>query len=634
MEINIFPENFEQKIDFIKVREHIKEKCLSTLGEEKVDLMCFSTDHDTVLQALRKTEEFISLIHAKEDLPTTHYIDLRATVEQVGQDPTYWLVEKDIFLMTNSLTTVERIVNIVATKQTKSSGNASYPELKKMASSLILLPHLITLANTIVDATGGIKDNASKLLATIRKHKIDAHKEVNKAMAAALRTAQAQGLVDADAQADVRGGHYLIPVTATNKRKIKGIVRDSSSSGKTFFIEPEAVVQASSRLRELEDDERIEKARILTSFTEHLRPQVSSILVAYNFLAEVDFIRAKALFAIRIKAIVPNLQHTPLIEWNQAIHPLLDIQLRQQQKEAKPLDIYLHTEERIILVSGVNAGGKSLCLKTVALLQYMLQCGIPIPVRQDSAAGIFTKLFMDIGDGQSLDNSLSTYTSHLTNMKHFVENSDAQTLILIDEFGGGTEPQIGGAIAEALLDKFNKTKSFALITTHFQNLKHYAYKTEGIVNAAMLFDSVNNRPTYTLAIGTPGSSYAIEVARRIGLSESIIEDATQKLGDDFSQMNDIIQQITQDRLYWEARRKEIDEIRISTPLPVEKEVLAVASSTSLIEPEKTIQVGSQVCIKGQSAVGVVTKITNTHALVTFGLFKSKIERHRLILTNP
>lgn len=628
--MNIYPENFEHKIDFDAIREHIKEKCLSPLGIDKVNDMRFSTDFETIERWLTQTYEFSQIINNKESFPTEHFIDIRDALKQVEADNSFWLSEKEIPQLSDSLETIVRIVEFLNDESRNQPGKIKYPELKKLADEIKIFPSIIEKANSILDKSGQIKDNASKLLNTIRKNKIDAEKDITKAMAAALRTAQAQGIVGRDVQADMRGGHYLIPVTATNKRKIKGVVRDSSGSGKTFFIEPEAVVEASNRLRELQNDERKEIARILIEFTNLIRPEADEILKSYDFLGAIDFIQAKASFSIRIKASKPVLEDRQNIEWTNAVHLLLDIALRQQKKHAHPLDIFLTEQDRILIVSGVNAGGKSLCLKTVALLQYMLQCGLLIPVDEGSKAGVFQNIFMDIGDGQSMENSLSTYTSHLTNMKFFVEHNDDKTLLLIDEFGGGTEPQIGGAIAETLLERFNDKKSFGLITTHFQNLKHFAYKTEGLINGAMLYDSENNRPMYKLSIGNPGSSFAIEVARRIGLDESIIADASGRIGEEFINMDNFLQSIAKDKLYWENKRKEA-ESGLGKSKPVIEPVHVVTDD--IVQEKNNIQVGDTVRLTGQSAVGTISEIKGDEAIVFFGRIKSKVKLERLVFEN-
>lgn len=627
----IYPDNYEQKIDFDSVRNYIKDKCLSALGLDKVNAMHFSTDFKTISDWLEQTHEFLQIIINKEYFPTDNFLDARASLTQVKADHSFWLSEKEIPLLADSLKTILLIVEFLNEECKNQSGKIKYPALKRLADEIKTFPVIIERANAILDKSGQIKDNASKLLFNIRKNKTDAEKDITKAMATALRSAVAQGIIGRDVQAEMRGGHFLIPVTAFNKRKIKGAVKDSSGTGKTFFIEPEAVAEASNRLRELQNDERKEITRILLAFTNFIRPAVDELLVSYEFLGTIDFIRAKASFALRIKALKPLFEPTQNIEWNNAVHPLLDITLRQQQKSAFPLDIHLTKKNRILIVSGVNAGGKSLCLKTVALLQYMLQCGLLIPVDKGSHAGIFHRIFIDIGDGQSMENSLSTYTSHLTNMKFFVEHNDDKTLLLIDEFGGGTEPQIGGAIAETLLDRFNQKRSFGLISTHFQNLKHFAYKTDGIINGAMLYDAVNNRPLYKLSIGNPGSSFAIEVARRIGLDESIISDASNKIGEDFINMDRFLQSIAQEMLFWENKRKELKTDSVTAAYtPV---ALPHAANTVVMDEPKTMKVGDRVRLTGQSVIGTLSEIKGNDAVVFFGTIKCSVKLKRLILEN-
>ncbi|MDL2224528.1 Smr/MutS family protein, partial [Bacteroidales bacterium OttesenSCG-928-M06] len=350
----------------------------------------------------------------------------------------------------------------------------------------------------------------------------------------------------------------VIPISPAFKRKLKGIVHDESATGKTVFIEPAEVVEANNRIRELENEERREIIRILTDFTDQIRPEIPDILHSYQFLAEIDFIRAKALFGLDINAILPDIKNKPHLDWIYAIHPLLLLSLRKQNKTIVPLDIELTREaDRILIISGPNAGGKSVLLKTVGLLQYMLQCGLLIPLGERSTAGIFNDIFLDIGDEQSIENDLSTYSSHLTNMKFMVKNANANSLILIDEFGGGTEPQIGGAIAEALLHRFNDKHTYGIITTHYQNLKTFAEDNDGIVNGAMLYDRHQMQPLFKLSIGNPGSSFAIEIARKIGLPEDVITEASEKVGQDYIDMDKYLQDIVRDKRYWESKRQNI-----------------------------------------------------------------------------
>ena len=375
-----------------------------------------------------------------------------------------------------------------------------------------------------------------------------------------LKQAQTDGYVDKDAAPTMRDGRLVLPVAPGLKRKIRGIVHDESASGKTVFIEPEEVVEANNRIRELEADERREVTRILIAFTDSIRPEIPSILESYAFMAQIDFIRAKARLTIDFDACKPILERKTVVDWVQAVHPLLKLSLAKHDKSVVPLDIDLDSKNSILLISGPNAGGKSVCLKTVGLLQYMLQCGIPVPMRPNSHAGIFKSIFIDIGDEQSIDDDLSTYSSHLLNMKNMLRNADNRSLILIDEFGSGTEPGIGGAIAEAVLSRFNKNRVFGIITTHYQNLKHFADGNEGIRNGAMLYDRHLMQPLYILQIGNPGSSFAVEIARKIGLPEDVIEDATQIVGRDYVNADKYLQDIVRDKRYWENKRQNVHQL--------------------------------------------------------------------------
>lgn len=627
----IYPDNFEQRIGIDTIRQFIIEKCSCPLGEERVKAMSFSTDYSTISKWLDETSEFTHILRSKEDFPADFFLDVRDSLSRIQKDVTTWFSEEEIADLMNSLQTISNIVAFLHRAKT-GTGKTLYPALTAMADKIKVFPSLVDKANSILDKSCQVKDSASRRLADIRRDKTEATKAVMRNMQNALRDAQKEGIIGRDTQLSMRDGRMMIPVGAANKRKIKGTVHEGSGSGKTVYIEPEAVVEASSRLRELEADERREVIKILIGFTDLLRPHIADVLRSYDFMGEIDFIRAKAAFAVRINGIKPVFEDKQQVEWIQAVHPLLNIQLLQQLKKANPLDIRLNSKDRLLIVSGANAGGKSLCLKTVALLQYMLQCGLLIPVHESSRTGIFHHIFVDIGDGQSIENSLSTYTSHLTNMKFFVENCNGKTLILIDEFGSGTEPQIGGAIAETLLDRFNSRQSFGVITTHFQNLKHFAYETEGIVNGAMLYDAERMQPLYRLSIGTPGSSFAVEVTRKIGLAEDIIIDSSAKIGEDFINMDNFLQSIARDKVFWEDKRKELETIeresRNATP----------PNQTKLPKPAKeqppvnaVIEKGDSVRLNGQTTVGLVLELQGKQATVAFGSIKSTIKLERLEL---
>ena len=401
---------------------------------------------------------------------------------------------------------------------------------------------------------------------------------VSKRLQVILKKAQDDGLVEEDASVAMRDGRAVIPVSSAFKRKLNGIVHDESSTGKTSYIEPAEVVELNNQIRELEYAELREIVKILTVFSNDIRPYLPDLLMAYEFLGKIDFIRAKAIYAIDIDGIKPYLENKCQLEWEGAIHPLLMFALRRENRKVVPLNITLTANKHILLISGPNAGGKSVCLKTVGLLQYMLQCGLLIPVRQSSATGIFDKLFIDIGDEQSIENDLSTYSSHLMNMKFFMKNSNDKTLVLIDEFGTGTEPMLGGAIAESILAQLNEMKTFGVITTHYTNLKHFASSSEGIENAAMMYDSAKMEPLFQLDIGKPGSSFAFEIARKIGLPENILLDATEKIGKDHINFDKHLRDIVRDKRYWETKRQKIRKVEKSLDDLAEKYEADLSSS--------------------------------------------------------
>jgi len=631
----IYPDNFEQRIGIDSVRQYIVEKCLCPIGEEKVTAMTFSTEYAVIARWLEQTSEFTQIIRNKENFPLDHFLDVRDSLQKIEKDITTWFSEEEISNVANSLQTINSIVSFLHHAKTD-TGRTKYPALTSMADKVKLFPAIVEKANSILDKSScQVKDNASRRLADIRRDKSEAMKAVTRNMQNAIRDAQKAGLIGRDANISMRDGHMVIPVDAANKRKIKGRVHDGSGSGKTVFIEPEAVGEANNRLKELEADERREVVKILIGFADLVRPHLSDISRSYDFMGKIDFIRAKASFGVRINGIKPVFEDKQQVEWSQAVHPLLNIHLFQEGKHAHPLDIVLNQENRLLIVSGANAGGKSLCLKTVALLQYMLQCGLLIPVHERSRTGIFEHIFVDIGDGQSIENSLSTYTSHLTNMKYFVEHNNNKTLILIDEFGSGTEPQIGGAIAETLLGRFNKKRSFGVITTHFQNLKHYAYETDGIINGAMLYDVEKMQPLYRLSIGSPGSSFAVEVATRIGLPKDIIVESSAKLGEDFINMDNFLQSIARDKIFWEDKRK---EVLINANTSVANQAPQSAKSKTVVVEEVSlknmvIEKGDSVRLNGQTAVGDVLEMQGKQVTVAFGQLKSTVALDRLELVH-
>ena len=554
----IYPQNFEQKIGFDQIRQLLKEKCLSTLGEERVTDMVFSDRFNEVEERLDQVTEFVRILQEEDNFPAQYFFDVRPSLKRIRVEGMY-LDEQELFDLRRSLETIRDIVRFLQKSENEEEEETTspYPCLKRLAGDITVFPQLIGKINGILSPYGKIKDNASAELARIRRELASTMGSISRSLNSILRNAQSEGVVDKDVTPTMRDGRLVIPVAPALKRKIKGIVHDESASGKTVFIEPAEVVEANNRIRELEGDERREIIRILMEFSNLLRPSISDVLLSYEFLAEIDFIRAKALFSEQITGLKPAFENKQVIDWTMAVHPLLQLSLAKHGKKVIPLDIELDEKQRILIISGPNAGGKSVCLKTVGLLQYMLQCGLLIPMHERSHAGIFSNIFIDIGDEQSIEDDLSTYSSHLTNMKIMMKNCNERSLILIDEFGGGTEPQIGGAIAEAVLKRFNQKQTFGVITTHYQNLKHFAEDHDGVVNGAMLYDRHLMQALFQLQIGNPGSSFAVEIARKIGLPEDVISDASEIVGSESINADKYLQDIVRDKRYWEGKRQTI-----------------------------------------------------------------------------
>ncbi len=556
----IYPQNFEKKIEFDQIRSLIKGHCLSTLGTDKADGMCFSDDFGIVTRLLDETMEFVSILHGNDDFPAQFFFDMRGMLQRIRIQGMF-VETQELFDLRRSLETIRDITRFLKSDSNsdEEEGPAPYPCLRQKAGDINAFPKLIERINSIIGPFGQIKDNASPELARIRHELSSTKSSISKILNGILRSAQTEGVVEKDVAPTMRDGRLVIPVAPALKRRIKGIVHDESATGKTVFIEPVEVVNANNRIRELEGDEHREVIRILMAFSDELRPLIPELLMSYDFLGEIDFIRAKALLADSIGGTKPAMEDSRLIDWGAAVHPLLQMSLQKHGKKVVPLDIELHDKRRILLISGPNAGGKSVCLKTVGLLQYMLQCGLPVPMHEGSHAGIFSSIFIDIGDEQSIEDDLSTYSSHLLNMKVMMKQCDTRSLILIDEFGGGTEPQIGGAIAEAVLGRLNAKGTFGVITTHYQNLKHFAEDHEGVVNGAMLYDRNRMQALFQLQIGLPGSSFAVEIARKIGLPEDVIEEASKIVGSDYINSDKYLQDIVRDRRYWANKRQNIHQ---------------------------------------------------------------------------
>lgn len=575
----IYPDNFEKKLGVDEIRDLLKSHCLSTLGKSKVDEMHFSTDAEEINLLLSQTREMRRVLQ-QEDMPLTNFFDVRDSVKRVRLEGTF-MEEDELHDLRRSLATIQELVDYVSRGEEREDGTMKYdtPALHDLADGIQTFPILIQQISQIIDKFGHIRDNASPELLAIRQELARTQGSISHILNGILHRAQSDGLVGKDVAPMMRDGRLMIPVAPALKRKISGIVHDESATGRTVFIEPSEVVEANNRIRELESEERHEIIRILTKMAARIRPHVPYILDSFNFLAGIDFVYAKARLAEEERAFEPQVADQPYIDWIQARHPLLERSLTHRTttkptgdtpdsevpidesapKKIIPLDMVLKPNERMLIISGPNAGGKSVCLKTVGLLQYMLQCGLSIPVGDRSKAGIFHDVMIDIGDEQSLENDLSTYSSHLMNMKMMMKQAGDSTLILIDEFGTGTEPQIGGAIAEAVLNQLCKRGAWAVITTHYQNLKHFADSHDRVVNGAMLYDRHEMRPLFQLAIGRPGSSFAIDIARKIGLPKEVIDEASQIVGSDYIQSDKYLQDIVRDKRYWERKRDTVHQ---------------------------------------------------------------------------
>ncbi|WP_337668747.1 endonuclease MutS2, partial [Prevotella sp.] len=564
----IYPNTFENKIGFNEIRTLLRERCLSSLGKEEIDKIAFMDDMKAINTQLARVREFRKLQEEVEDFPISYFFDVRQSVARLRLEGTH-LEEDELFDLRRSMGTICDIVSYlnrcdedeasISQDGWKHEPVYPYPSLHELADGVMTYPQILQRIDQILDKFGKIRDTASPELNNIRRELAKTEGSISRTLYSILRSAQSEGLIEKDVTPSMRDGRLVIPIVPTMKRKIKGIVHDESASGKTLFVEPTEVVEANNRVRELEAEERREIIRILNEIAKTIRPHVPQILASYKLLAQIDMIRAKAELAKLIGGIEPEVGKYPLIDWIEATHPLLRLSLEKQGKKVVPLEIMLTRNKRMLIISGPNAGGKSVCLKTVGLLQYMLQCGLSIPMSERSKAGIFQNILIDIGDEQSIEDDLSTYSSHLTNMKNMMKSANDRTLILIDEFGTGTEPQIGGAIAEAVLKQFCIKKAYGVITTHYQNLKHFADSHEGVVNGAMLYDRHQMQALFQLQIGQPGSSFAIEIARKIGLPEQVIHDASEIVGSDYIQSDKYLQDIVRDKRYWESKRQTIHQ---------------------------------------------------------------------------
>jgi len=548
----IYPDTYEVKIGFDRIREQLNNACLSPAGVRKVEAMHAAFDAAGVKPQLALTAEFQQILTFGEQFPSDNYNDPYATLEKLRVEGTFPEVE-EVVALRGSLDTIRRIIGFF-----KNRKDGRYPLLTELAGRVIYYPFVSEAIDGIIDKEGKVRDSASPALKTIRAELASKNLAAVRKLHSVLRQAQADGIVDRDVTVAIRNGRGVIPVSASNKRGIRGFVHDESATGKTVFIEPAEVVELNNEITELEHQEKREIVRILTALADTIRPYIDDLEENCSFLAEIDFIRAKALFGNRLGCIMPAVAETPHIRWINARHPLLTLSFaRTAGREVVPLTITIDSRERILVISGPNAGGKSVCLKTVALIQYMLQCGMTVPVGEGTEAGIFGKFFIDIGDEQSLENDLSTYSSHLINMKQMLRLADERSLVMIDEFGTGTEPMLGGALAEAILAELNRRGAYGVITTHYTNLKHFATSQEGISNGAMAFDSQLMQPLFRLDQGKPGSSFAFEIAKKIGLPQEILTDAATRAGEGNVDFDRNLREIARDKRYWEKKREAV-----------------------------------------------------------------------------
>ncbi|MGE5350019.1 MAG: endonuclease MutS2 [Actinomycetota bacterium] len=548
----IYPDTYESKIGFDRIRELLAGNCLSNSGARRVEAMGVDFTAAEIRRRLALTSEFQQILSYGEPFPSDNYNDPYSTLEKLRIEGTFPEIE-EVVALRGSLETIRKIIGFF-----KNRKDGRYPLLSALAGRVVYYPFVAEAIDRIIDKEGKVRDSASPALKTIRAGLASKNLAAVRKLHSVLRQAQADGIVDRDVTVAVRNGRGVIPVSASNKRGIRGFVHDESATGKTVFIEPAEVVELNNEITELEHQEKREIVRILTALADTIRPYIDDLEENCSFLAEIDFTRAKALFGNRLGCIMPAVADSPHIRWINARHPLLTLSFaRTAGREVVPLTITLDSRERILVISGPNAGGKSVCLKTVALVQYMLQCGMTIPVAEGTEAGIFGKVFLDIGDEQSLENDLSTYSSHLINMKQMLRHADNRSLVMIDEFGTGTEPVLGGALAEAILAELNNRGAYGVITTHYTNLKHFATSQEGISNGAMAFDNQLMQPLFRLDQGKPGSSFAFEIAKKIGLPQEILTDAAARAGEGNVDFDRNLREIARDKRYWEKKREAV-----------------------------------------------------------------------------
>jgi DNA mismatch repair protein MutS2 len=635
----LYPANLEQKVNFVKIKELLKAECTSTLGQDYVDKVAFSSDYILVQRLLDQTDEFRQLLIAGEAFPSSNFTNLNPYLEKAKLEGAF-LEQEEFQEVKLALLTLKSCIAFFQ------KHGEEYPTLKALLGLLIDLDlKLLQVIDQVLDEKGKLRSNASKELQLIRTQLLYEESRLRKVMERVFKDARAKGLTPEDASMTIRGGRMVIPIAAENKRKLRGFIHDESATGQTVFMEPEEALEINNEIRDLEYMEKREIIRILTKLTDQLRPAIPALRKATNFLGLLDFIRAKARFAQKTDSCKPELIKERTLTWSGARHPILEISLRSQGKQIVPLTVQLEGQQRLLLISGPNAGGKSVALKTVALLQYMLQCGLLIPVHPNSKSSLFDNFFIDIGDEQSIENDLSTYSSHLMSMKHFTQFANKKTILFIDEFGTGTEPQFGGAIAESILLTLNRLGAYGLITTHYGNLKQVANKHQGLVNGAMRYDVDKLEPLYQLEIGKPGSSFALEIASKIGLSKEIVAYAKQQIGEERVRYDRLLTQLEneknqyalllqevkeRDRLL-EGRLKEYNQLKESLELNRKKYLQEAKLEAKNLLDQTNKKIESVIReIKEGKAEKEVTKSVRKE----FDVFKEEIKPEKVVVKDP
>jgi len=559
----LYPENIAQKLGFDTIKEYLLKLCASSLGQRYVHNMRFVNEFDKLRPLLQQTSEFKEILTTGENFPGAYYLDVTPSLKKAKTVGAF-LLEQELIDIKRSFETLIDCVTFLNTK------GEDYPALHMLSKGIALNESLPGQIGAIIDDNAVVRDNASQELSTVRREMRKQQQQLRKTLESIFKSSKNSGYVPDGTSLTVRDGRMVIPLNVEHKRRVKGFIHGESSTGQTVFLEPTEVLEGNNKIRELEYAERREVVKLLTVLTNQIREQLEPLERAYRFLGVIDFVRAKARLAIELSAELPSLVNERIIDWENARHPLLFLAHKALKKEVVPLNIGIDVSHKVLLISGPNAGGKSVCLKTVGLLQYMVQCGLLIPLNADSKVGVFKDIFIDIGDEQSIENDLSTYSSHLTNMKFVIKNSSKKSLVLIDEFGTGTEPQFGGAIAESILKELVSIGAFGVITTHYSNLKQFAERTEGVQNGAMRFDVQKLEPYYMLEIGKPGSSFALEIARKIGLSNTVIDHAKELIGSDHTDMDKLLRDLERDKLRINNRERSLKEKERSLKRELEK----------------------------------------------------------------